>query len=350
MKSVVTALLILVVFGSGCVEKRAVDVNDNYTNATKSPAIAIIPSGQPATEIVKDQKEIIKQPEKSVEITQTKVQEKDKTDYGTAYAKRVENTSISGQFGENQIWSGEILITGDTRVDGDLTILPGTVVKFDVGDDIGWGNEISPDGYNDMDPTRLRSYETTHSDLVINGKLIAMGIPDKKIVFTSAASTPNYADWLGIHIGGDKSIMEYTIVEWSRHGISMAPNTPNTIIRNNIINYTFWGSISSGFSSSQIYNNEIWEAGHEGIDVQGGNPIIENNRIYNAHTGIVILDGSAIIRNNTMINVGNGLHIEPDATPTSENNHVELAPGDSALEWRYGNFAYKMFGDPVVRG
>ncbi|MBI5347275.1 MAG: right-handed parallel beta-helix repeat-containing protein, partial [Candidatus Aenigmarchaeota archaeon] len=186
-------------------------------------------------------------------------------------AKNVANTSLSGRFGENQIWSGEILITGDTTINGDLTILPGTVVRFVVGDDIGWGNEISPDGYNDMDPTRLKNYEITHSDLIVNGKLAAKGTSEKRIVFTSAASSPNYADWVGIHLAADRSIMEYCIVEWARNGISLGYNTPNTIIRNNIINYTFWGSISSGQSSAQIYNNEIWEAGHEGIDVQGGN-------------------------------------------------------------------------------
>jgi hypothetical protein len=171
--------------------------------------------------------------------------------------KHIKNTSISGKINENQIWSGDILITGDTHISGDLTILPGTTISFVVGDDVGWGNEIAPDGYNDLDPTRLKSYETTHSDLSVTGKLIAKGTPDKKIRFTSAAAKPDYADWVGIHVGADNSIMEYCIIEWSRHGIGLGNNIPNTIIQNNIINYTFWGSISSGHSSAQIYNNEI---------------------------------------------------------------------------------------------
>jgi len=143
--------------------------------------------------------------------------------------------------------------------------------------------------------------------------------------------------------------MEYCVVEWSRHGIGLGHNTPNTIIRNNIINYTFWGSISSGYSSAQIYDNEIWESGHEGIDVQGGNPIIENNKIYNAHTGIVILSGSATVKNNAMINVGDGIYVASGATPALENNHVELASSDSKLEWSYGNFSYVMFGNPIIK-
>jgi parallel beta-helix repeat protein len=264
-------------------------------------------------------------------------------------AKHVENTSLSGNYHENQIWNGKILITGDTHIDGDLTILPGTVVKFVVGDNIGWGIENPPDGYNDLDPTRLKNYDTTHSQLVVNGKLTAKGAPDKKIIFTSASSKPNYADWVGIHVGSDRSIVEYCLVEWSRNGIALESNTPHTIIRNNTIKHTLWGSICTGHSSAQIYNNEIWESGHEGVDVQGGNPIIENNKIYNSHTGIVILSGSATVKNNTMINVGYGVYIASGATPIQENNHLELAPSDSKLEWGYKNFYYVMFGDPVMK-
>ncbi len=264
--------------------------------------------------------------------------------------RRVENTAISGKFRENQAWGGEILITGDTHVDGDLTIMPGTLVRFVVGDDIGWGNEIQPDGYNDLDPTRLKSYEATHSDLAVNGKLVARGTPDKRIVFTSAAAKPGYADWVGIHIGGDGSAVEYSVVEWSRHGIGLGPGMPNTVVRSNVINHTLWGSVSSGHSSAQIRDNEIWGAGHEGIDVQGGSPVIENNKIYDAHTGIVVLGGSAAIRGNTMKNVGDGVHAAAGATPALENNLVELAPDGSVMKWSYGNFSYRMFGNPVVEG
>lgn len=242
----------------------------------------------------------------------------------------------------DQIWSGEKLITGDVFIEGNLTILPGTIVRFVVGDDQHSGEEIKADGFNDLDPTRLLEYEKTHSGLYVAGKLIAIGTPDEKILFTSAAKEPNYADWVSIGFGGDGSIIEYSIVEWSRNSITPGRNQPNTIIRNNVIRNTFWGGIGAGFSGAHIYNNEIWEAGHEGIDVQGGNPIIENNVIYDSHSGIVILKGSAMVRNNTMINVGDGIYVDDRATPTLENNSVELAPKDSTKEWRYETFAYQM--------
>ncbi|MBU0572785.1 right-handed parallel beta-helix repeat-containing protein [Patescibacteria group bacterium] len=242
----------------------------------------------------------------------------------------------------NQTWSGEKLITGDVYIEGNLTVLPGTIVRFAVGDDQNSGEEIEPDGFNNSDPTRLLKYEKTHSGLYVTGKLTAVGTPDKQIIFTSAAKEPNYADWVSLGFGGDGSIIEHCIVEWSRNSITPGRNQPNTIIRNNVIRNTFWGAIGAGFSGAHIYNNEIWEAGHEGIDVQGGNPIIENNVIYDSHSGIVILKGSATVRNNTMINVGGGVHVDDRATPTLKNNSVELAPKDSTKEWRYGDFAYTM--------
>ena len=250
--------------------------------------------------------------------------------------------SISGGFRGDQTWSGEILIIGDVGIDGNLTILPGTIVRFAVGDDQNSGEQIAADGFNDLNPTRLLKYEKAHSDLYVTGKLIAVGTPDEKILFTSAAEEPNYADWVSLGFGGDGSMVEYCIVEWSRNSITPGRNQPNTKIRNNIIKNTFWGGIGGGHSGAHIENNEIWESGHEGIDVQGGNPTIENNVIYNAHAGIVILSGSATVKNNKMINVGNGIHVGKESTPILENNHIELAPKGSTKEWRYEDFAYTM--------
>jgi len=260
---------------------------------------------------------------------------------------KISNQSVSGDIRRDTIWSGEILITGDVVILKDLTILPGTVVKFAVQDDKQEGREIPADGYNDLDPTRLLSYAKTHSSLAIRGKLTAVGTPENRILFTSAADNPKIADWEAIGLYGDGSLIEYATIEWSRGGISLDDEpTPNSIVRNNIIRYTMWGSISTGWSGCQVYNNEIYECGHEGIDVQGRNPIIENNTIYDCHAGIIILRGSAVVKNNVMKNVGSGIHPGKDATPVLENNIVEIAPGDSTKEWCYQSFCYPQFGEP----
>ncbi len=109
-----------------------------------------------------------------------------------------------------------------------------------------------------------------------------------------------------------------------------------------------WGGIGTGKSSCQVLDNEIYEAGHEGIDVQDGDPLIEGNVIYDSHAGIVILQGSATVKNNIMRNVGGGIHVENGATPLLENNSVQIAPPDLKKEWRYGDFAYTLFDEPSV--
>jgi len=269
------------------------------------------------------------------------------------FPKKVSNQSISGVQIRSQIWSGEITVTGDVTVFGNLTILPGTKIKFVVSDDKKRGGvEVPPDGYLDLDPARLTSYGKTHSGLTIFGKLSAVGTPEKRILFTSAAENPKIADWDCLSPLGDGSLIEYATIEYMKVGIAPGPNTPHSIFRNNIVRYSWWGNISTNWSGAQVYNNEVYETGHEGIDVQGGNPIIEGNTIYNCNVGIVVLRGSAIVRNNKIINCGGGLyntgiHVGKDATPILENNYFEPAPPDSDLKWCYENFCYAVYKWPI---
>ena len=82
--------------------------------------------------------------------------------------EKVLNAKRSGMYFGNQIWSGAIIITGDTEILGNLTVLPGTNVKFVVGDDQKKGDEVEKDGFNDNDPTRLKSYTTNFLSYHVN--------------------------------------------------------------------------------------------------------------------------------------------------------------------------------------
>jgi hypothetical protein len=104
----------------------------------------------------------------------------------------------------------------------------------------------------------------------------------------------------------------------------------------------------SSHQIAQLYKNTIWGAGHEGIDVQNGKPIIEHKKIFDAHGGVVVVSGSPIIRKSIMKNVGSGVFTLHGATPIEEKDQIELAPPDSKLEWQFLNFAYQMYGDPVI--
>lgn len=273
--------------------------------------------------------------------------------WGSIYfsTSQVSNKEVSGTDFGNQIWSGEITVTGDVIILHNLEILPGAIIKFKVQDDKKKGDETPADGYNDLDPTRLESYTKTHSSLLVLGKLYAVGTPDKRITFTSAAEKPSLADWEGLTPGGDGSRIEYPTIEWSRHGIGLGgKSTPNSVFSNNILRNTLWGALSLGDSSAQAYNNELYECGHEGIDIQRGSPIIINNTVRECHAGIVVLTGKPTIKNNRLINVSDGIFIAESANAVLENNEVQPADPKtySSKEWRYGNFAYRMFAQPKV--
>ncbi len=260
---------------------------------------------------------------------------------------KTEDARVSGVYLGNQQWRGTITVTGDTIILGNLMVLPGTVVKFEVGDDRGWGDEVEKDGFNDNDPTRLKSYTTTHASLFVLRKLIAQGTKDTQIVFTSNAEKPYLADWESIVFQGDGSILDNVVVEFTRNGINPIGGQPNSIIKNSIVRHALWGTISTANSSIQIIDNYLADAGHEGIDVAyKGAQVIRGNTIEDCHAGIAVLGGWAVIENNTIRNCGDGIFVSPDASPTLTGNTVIPAPQESKREWRYGTYTIPIFGDP----
>jgi hypothetical protein len=47
--------------------------------------------------------------------------------------------------------------------------------------------------------------------------------------------------------------------------------------------------------------------------------------------------------------VGDGIFAGSGATPTLENNYIELASDNSTLEWGYEKFSYVIFSDPIIK-
>lgn len=261
--------------------------------------------------------------------------------------EKSENIKVSGIYFGNQVWSGGITITGDTEILGNLTIIPGTVVKFEVGDDRNSGDEVEKDGFNDNDPTRLKSYTTTHSSLFVLRRLIAKGTKNSQIIFTSSAEKPYLADWESIVWQGDGSIIDNVVVEYTRNGLNPVGRQPNSVIQNSASRHSMWGAISAANSNIKIINNYLSDAGHEGIDLKfNGNQEVSGNVIDNCHTGIASMAGSQLIKNNTITNCGDGVYMDPRSSAISIGNTFVSAPEDSKREWRYGSYVIPIFGYP----
>src|SRR3989344_1930892 len=258
--------------------------------------------------------------------------------------EKISNAKISGTYFGNQTWSGEIIITGDTIVLGNLTVLPNTIIKFVVGDDRGWGDEVEKDGFNDNDPTRLKSYTTTHSSLFVLQKLMAQGTKDKQIVFTSKAQKPYLADWEAIVWQGDGSVLDNVVVEYTRNGLNPIGKQPNSVIQNSISRHSMWGAISSANSNIKIINNHLSDAGHEGIDLKSnGSQEVAGNTIDDCHTGIASMAGTQLIKNNIITNCGDGVYIDSKSNAISTNNTFVPALAESQRVWRYGSYEIPIF-------
>jgi parallel beta-helix repeat protein len=108
-------------------------------------------------------------------------------------------------------WSGTVVISGDIYIPPEvtLTIAPGTIIKF---------KKIDENSDQNLFHTDSPYYP--EAELIIRGRLIAKGTPEKQIVFTSAEMTPNPADWGAINfLGSEGNVVEYAKIYCAYNGI-----------------------------------------------------------------------------------------------------------------------------------
>lgn len=164
-----------------------------------------------------------------------------------------------GYITKDTTWSGTVSILGQTvvRRGVTLTILPGTVVKFEWIDEDG--DEIG-DG-----------------ELTVEGKLVAKGTKDNVITFTSAQPKPKMKDWTFVQISVNKdALVEYCVFEYAFSGLQI--HYSDAIIRDNLFRYNFEG-VRFSTTDVRIENNDFVE-NYYGIrsEAHGSRAIVTKNR------------------------------------------------------------------------
>jgi len=249
-------------------------------------------------------------------------------------------TLVSGIIWENTTWTLEgspYIVVADVIVERDvfLTIEPGVVIKFTAG-----------------------------ANLIIDGGLIAEGIPTNKITFTSNASIPTKGDWGGILIRNNNTIISNVIVEYAQEGIRfqwyapteyMSLSIANIFVSNNgkgIVMDATRGSLV--ISDSVIFNNiyglySLWITNLTIL-----NTVISNNTVgIYGRTNLRILNSK--ITNNLDIGVqithatDFGLHISKSVITDNGNIgiHIAISPyygGKAEIHENhiYGNGLYNI--------
>jgi len=164
-----------------------------------------------------------------------------------------------GYITKDTTWSGTVIVRGQTVVKRGctLTILPGTVVKFEWVDEDG--DEIG-DG-----------------ELTVEGRLLARGTKDNVIVFTSARENPRMKDWTFVQVSVNKdAAVEYCRFEYGFTGLQVHYST--AVIRNCLFRNNFEG-LRFSTTDVRIENNDIVD-NYYGIrcEAHGSRTVITKNR------------------------------------------------------------------------
>jgi hypothetical protein len=153
--------------------------------------------------------------------------------------------------------------------------------------------------------------------LKVNGRIVANGLEDKIIRFTSNKLSPDDGDWGSILISGmQQSSFSHCIIEYGTDGITVENgnlNIQNSLVRSNSQNGIV---INSGYVDAE--NNEIANNTVSGIRIAGGAQIsIQNNTISSNRDGIYLtghLTGQINIEwNEVLLNDQSGIVLEADA-------------------------------------
>jgi hypothetical protein len=242
-----------------------------------------------------------------------------------------------GMLQEDEIWSGEILVTRTIVVPEGitLTIKPGTNIKF----------------------KHYRGYREPHQKnglAVAGGTLKAIGTSEEQIIFTSDAENPINGDWNGISLVNTKdSKFDYVIVEFGEIGIEQFDS--EVIVSHSIIRWnnseglyaerskpifthnTLYGNAYHEIALEQynqvkIYHNIIRD-GHVGIHHEKTESHIKENYFKNeAMLAITAgMDSNLLIEENKFEDIGNSPPIGYDHTCTVAMNKNDFGDGSVSI-------------------
>jgi len=161
-----------------------------------------------------------------------------------------------GIIDKDTIWQGEVLIKADVEVakDATLTIMPGTIVRFEKIEEFGPG-KLSQDKLNHF----------PRAELIIKGKLYAQGTLENKITFTSAEQSGHPGDWGAINfLGSVGNIIEFCVITYAHTGVHA--HSSQVVVTYSTFHY----------NGVAIGQKNVKEVGHKSVMPMLYNRITEN--------------------------------------------------------------------------
>ena len=170
------------------------------------------------------------------------------------------NTATSGGYVEYGIaldlW-GRVYLGGDLAGDATATVnvLKGTTVLCRTND------------------SRQTGYDPNKVEVVLQGKLLALGASADSIRWTSASTTPVPGDWRGIALIGAGTVnsrLEYNAIAYAVHGVNVQGNSPQPsygydgvlwVDHSSIRHSQFYGFWAANMCSATVVNS-VFEQNH----------------------------------------------------------------------------------------
>jgi len=169
---------------------------------------------------------------------------------------------VHGELFGDHVWQGDVLIIGDVTLPAGatLTILPGTVVRFQPADD-------SPGNRSD------HPY-FPGSELNINGTLLAEGKPAAPIVFAAQDDAAPPGSWGAVNFAeGSQGTVSYCIfrqADSAIHGRQARLKVDKSLFERNLVGIRFHSSVI-------MVTNNLLRDNDTGIRFHYGSPTIRSN-------------------------------------------------------------------------
>jgi parallel beta-helix repeat protein len=205
----------------------------------------------------------------------------------------VNATYVEGPIMQDTFWT---LVDSPFVLSNNVTVGPGVTLTIEPGVEVMFGENFW---------------------LIVNGRIVANGVEDKMIRFTSNKLAPDKGDWETILISGTQtSSFIYCIIEYGTNGITVENgylNIENSFVRSNSQNGI---TINSG--NAVVKNNEITDNTMDGIHIAGGNQILIQNNVISSNDDGIFLTGHLvgvinIEQNEILLNEQSGIVLEADA-------------------------------------
>jgi hypothetical protein len=199
-------------------------------------------------------------------------------------------------------WSGEVRIRGTVTVkkEGSLTILPGSRVLFE---------RVDKDGDNIGD-----------AEIYVEGTLLAPGTAKEPILFSSAAATPQPADWKFLYLDyARRAELRHIIAEYAYSGVQIhfcKASVLDSEFRYNVDGVRF-STVNIEIARNRIHHNT------HGIryEERRGSGSVHHNDIVDNEIGIFVVtrsDDRTLFRDNNIVsrqyNIKLGLDQPGDVT------------------------------------